>query len=335
MELVLGVDAGGSKTLAVVAEPGGRVTGVGRAGGANFQACGRAGARGQLARAVSAALSQAGAGSESIAAACFGVAGADRPRDFATIEAFTRDLVPAARYRLENDSLVALRAGTADGVGIALIAGTGSNAVGRNAAGEKLQVGGLGRLSGDWGSAWQLGEQAVVAAMMARDGRGPATALQQDICRRLGLDDILDVIEYDFYDHDGPPLDLGALAPLVFAAAGRGDEVAAEILRRAGARVARAAAVIADRLFPGRDDFPVVFGGAVFQRGSHPLLVDTVRQLLRNDYPGARFVRLRVAPVLGAVAWAADALGPPGGGEELVERLADSWPEAAAEEKQS
>lgn len=334
MELVLGVDAGGTKTLAVLAESGGRVVGVGRAGGANFQACGQAGARQQLAQAVGQALQQAGAAAESVAAACFGVAGADRPRDFATIEKFTRNLVPAANYRLENDSLVALRAGTEDGVGIALVAGTGSNAVGRNAAGERLQVGGLGRLSGDWGSAWQLGEQAVVAAMMARDGRGPATALEADICRKLGLDDIIDIIEYDFYDHDGPPLDLGALAPLVFAAAGRGDRVAAEILHQAGARMARAAAVIAARLFPGRDDFPVVCGGAVLQHGSHPLLIDTVQRLVSGDFPGARFVRLGVAPVLGAVAWAVDAVEP-GGGLAVVQRLAASRPLANTEEKQS
>ncbi|HSA22786.1 MAG TPA: BadF/BadG/BcrA/BcrD ATPase family protein, partial [Myxococcota bacterium] len=149
MAFVLGVDAGGTKTLAALADEGGDVRGLGLGGAANYQGCGVLGAEQQLGRALAAAAAAAGADLGGLASAAYGVSGADRPKDFGVIRAILERLTPCPRLRLENDTLVALRAGTPDGVGIALIAGTGANAIGRNARGETCQVGGLGRWSGD------------------------------------------------------------------------------------------------------------------------------------------------------------------------------------------
>ncbi len=309
MSFVLGVDAGGTKTVAVVAGRDGRVRGVGRAGCANFQACGVAGARGQIEMAVKEAAAQAGVDPSGFAAACYGVAGADRPRDFDTIQKFVEPLAPCPVFRLENDTIIALRAGTQDGVGIALIAGTGSNAIGRDSRGNKLQVGGLGRLTGDFGSGEQLAEAAVVAAMMGTDGRGAPTALAGKLKNHLGLERIEDIIERTFYDSQLVHLHLGSLAPLVFEAAAEGDQVARSILREAGQNIARAVRVILDKLFPDEEAVVIVFGGAVFQKGADPTLIETVSKMCLEHRPGLKFVRLGVEPVLGAIGFAFDDLG--------------------------
>lgn len=309
MSFVLGVDAGGTKTVAVVAGKDGQVRGVGHSGCANFQACGAAGAEGQIKKAVEEAAGQAGVDPSGFAAVCYGVAGADRPKDFKTIRKFVEPLTPCPNFRLENDTIIALRAGTPDGVGIALIAGTGSNAIGRDAQGNKLQVGGLGHLTGDFGSGSQLAEAAVVAAVMGTDGRGATTVLTDKITSRLGLEHIEDIIEYTFYDSDKAHLDLGALAPLVFEAAAEGDEVARSILREAGQNVARAVKVILDKLFPGEQGVPIVFGGAVFQKGADTTLIETVSKECNAHRQGLRFVRLGLEPVLGAVGFAFDDAG--------------------------
>ena len=309
MSFVLGVDAGGTKTVAVVAGQGGQVRGVGRSGCANFQACGVAGAEGQIKQAVEEAAGQAGVDISGFAAVCYGVAGADRPKDFDTIRRFVEPLTPCANFRLENDTIIALRAGTPSGVGIALIAGTGSNAIGRDAQGKKLQVGGLGRLTGDFGSGSQLAEAAVVAAVMGTDGRGAKTALTGKIASHLGLEHIEDIIEHTFYDSDKTHLDLGALAPLVFEAAAEGDEVARSILREAGQNVARAVKVILDKLFPGGGEVPIVFGGAVFQKGVDTTLIETVSKECNAHRQELMFVRLGVEPVLGAIGFAFDDAG--------------------------
>ncbi|MBN2494381.1 MAG: hypothetical protein JXR96_07325 [Deltaproteobacteria bacterium] len=307
MAFVLGVDAGGTKTVAVIADERGEVHAVGRAGSANFQDCGTAGAASQIRLAVQRAA-QAGVDLDGLEAACYGVSGADRPKDFETVRAFVEPIARCPRLRLENDTLIALRAGTPDGVGLALVAGTGSNAIGRNAEGVTLQVGGLGSLSGDFGSASQLGKAAVVAAIQAEDGRGEPSSLGQRICERLDLERVEDIIELAFYDHRGPRLPLGALAPLVFEAAAEGDRAALGILTQAGREVARAARVILDKLFADADRVVVVFGGSVFQRGACAHLVETIQRELLAHRPETRFVILGDEPVLGAVQFALDDL---------------------------
>jgi N-acetylglucosamine kinase-like BadF-type ATPase len=309
MSFVLGVDAGGTKTVAVVAGRDGLVRGVGRSGSANFQACGVAGAKSQIKKAVEEAAGQAGVDTSGFNAVCYGVAGADRPKDFDTIRRFVEPLTPCPAFRLENDTIIALRAGTQDGVGIALIAGTGSNAIGRNSRGKKLQVGGLGRLTGDFGSGEQLAEAAVVAAMMGTDGRGAPTALAGKLKDHLGLERIEDIIERTFYDSQLVHLYLGSLAPLVFEAAAEGDQVALSILREAGQNIARAVRVILEKLFPDEEEVVIVFGGAVFQKGADPTLIETVSKECLEHRPGLKFVRLGVEPVLGAIGFAFDDLG--------------------------
>jgi N-acetylglucosamine kinase-like BadF-type ATPase len=316
MSFVLGVDAGGTKTVAVVAGQDGRVRGMGRSGSANFQACGVAGAEGQIKKAVEEAAGQAGVDPSGFAAVCYGVAGADRPKDFDTIRKFVEPLTPCPNFRLENDTIIALRAGTPDGEGIALIAGTGSNAIGRTRQGLKLQVGGLGRLSGDFGSGEQLAEAAVVAAMMGQDGRGPPTALTAKIAKHLGLKRIEDIVDHTFYDSDLPRVDLGSLAPLVFETAADGDQVAQYVLREAGKKIALGVKVILNKLFPGRERVTIVFGGAVFQKGKSPVLIEAVAKECLAQHQQLRFVRLEVPPVLGAVAFAFDDAGWKMGKEE-------------------
>ncbi|MBW1807750.1 MAG: hypothetical protein JRJ19_09400 [Deltaproteobacteria bacterium] len=308
MGFVLGVDAGGTKTIAVIADETGQVHGIGKAGSANFQACGVSGARGQIQLAIQAAARKADVDLSGFQAVCYGISGADRPVDFDTVRNFTLDLAACPVYRLENDTIIALRAGTPDGVGIALIAGTGSNAIGRNADGAKLQVGGIGRLSGDFGSAGQLGEAAIVAALMGLDGRGLATGLADKIKSKLGLAQLEDIIEYEFFDSNRAGLDLGSLAPLIFEAADEGDQVALALLEEAGINVARGVRVILEKLFSDQSEVTIVFGGSIFQKGSHPKLIETISRQCRAFHQQTRFVRLEVQPALGAIGFAFDDL---------------------------
>lgn len=304
MPVFLGIDGGGTKTQALAVDENGRLVGASRAGGANYQACGIKGAQASLRQVAQAAL-----GEKQPDFVCCCLAGADRPRDFAVLNKLLEEIWPGVPVQLENDSMAVLRAGTVDGVGIGLVAGTGSNAVGRRADGRKLQVGGLGRLSGDYGSAWQLGERAVVAAIMARDGRGEATLLEEKICSRLGLEDIRDIIEREFFDWEGPPLNLGELAPLVFEAAAAGDRAALAILDEAGRQIALSARVVLERLFQPQEQVAIVLGGSVFQKGAHPALRQRVEEELSHTGRQLKFVCLQVPPVAGATLFALDAAG--------------------------
>ena len=140
--LLLGIDGGGSKTVALLADLDGRVLGRGVAGSSNYQAAGAQAAQTALDQAIAAAYANARLpgpawpqASDAISAACFGLAGVDRPEDRDLFEAWTADRLPHARVVIANDAELVLAAGTAYGWGCALISGTGSIVYGRDPAG--------------------------------------------------------------------------------------------------------------------------------------------------------------------------------------------------------
>ena len=143
-----GVDAGGSKTLAVVVDERGRELGRGLAGSANYHTIGVDLAAAHVREALEAAA-HAASGSLPLAGLWIGIAGVDRADDR---DLWLPRLQPlAATVRLSNDAELILSA-LAGGVGVGLIAGTGSIAFGRDASGRTARAGGWGYLMGDEGS---------------------------------------------------------------------------------------------------------------------------------------------------------------------------------------
>jgi N-acetylglucosamine kinase-like BadF-type ATPase len=255
--------------------------------------------------------------------ACFGVSGADREADFKTIRGLLAGVSPTARFTLVNDTLVALRAGTDDGIGVCCIGGTGANCIGRKRLGVTKKVGGLGWISGDSGSAGSIAGDALTAALQGREGRGPETLLYARLCAALDLKSLDDVIEFGFCGQIRM-FDVGRLAPLVFEAAAIGDAVALDLLARHGRGVARAALCAIRALFTETEEVVVVLGGSVFQHGAHDALRDALAAELATSHPPTRLVKLEVEPVLGALLLARDA-HTGSAGRDFARRLRDSY----------
>ena len=308
MRAVLGVDGGGTKTLAVVADETGRVLGLGRAEGTNYQGVGLVRAGIELKDAIDRAIAAAGLKPEDITAAGYGISGADREKDFDTVNSYVEPANPAPHYILVNDTTLALRAGTTDGVGVAMIAGTGSNTIGFNEKKEEAKVGGMGPITGDYGSAADIAMAGIVASAKSLDGRGPKTILVQMFCEAFGAAELLDLMDFTFVDNY-KPMDVGIYAPVVFKAANKGDRVALAILRHTGRLLAHDAITCIRRLFPkDAASIHVVLGGSVFQKGENPTLVDTLTAGIKAKYPQVKVTRLTAEPVFGAVLFALDAL---------------------------
>src|SRR5262249_20279577 len=126
-----------------------------------------------------------------VQAAWLGLAGVDRPSDQKLLLPRIQSL--AATLRLTNDAELLLSA--VDGaVGVALVAGTGSIALGRDKHGTSARAGGWGHILGDEGSGYEIGRQALQAAMRAADGRGEATLLLERIMRHWSLERPDDII---------------------------------------------------------------------------------------------------------------------------------------------
>src|SRR5882724_9616483 len=184
---VLGVDAGGTKTVCLLADERGSILSRGRGPGANLHAAGELAVENVLHDVMSEAI-----GDRAIvpAAICLGIAGVDREDEARTVRDVMRRIAPQSRVLVVNDALIALVAGAKDAPGIVIIAGTGSIAYGRNAAGDAARAGGRGHMIGDEGSGYWIGREAVAAVMRAADGRGPETRLTEGILGHFGAEDV-------------------------------------------------------------------------------------------------------------------------------------------------
>src|SRR4029079_3077531 len=167
---VLGIDAGGTKTVCLLADESGHVVCEARRGGANLQAAGELSVEKVLHQVMDEAT-----GERPIvpAAICLGIAGVDRPDDYAVVGAVMRRIAYKTRVIIVNDALVALEAGAPGQPGVVVISGTGSISYGRNAHGEAARSGGWGYVLGDEGSGYWMGRAALRAVLRQADRRGP------------------------------------------------------------------------------------------------------------------------------------------------------------------
>ncbi len=287
-ELFLGVDGGGTKTVAMIADGGGHVIAAGRAGGSNYQSIGRTAAAAELRAAVEVALRRAGADLRDITAAAFGIAGADRTPEMTIVQSMVAQAVPVERRFVENDALLVLRAVTKDAVGVGLIAGTGTNCVGRDRYGRRHQVGGMGAISGDVGYAEDLAMRAIGGAWMASDGRTGPSALADSVPRAIGVETAEEIPRHLVRGVIPEPV-IRRVVQCLFEQAREGDGLALRIIEDTGARLGAAAAAVMRTLVLRGSNAIVVLGGAMFQTVGHDLLVEAVeRRIPQHRQRGPR-----------------------------------------------
>src|SRR5262245_13319697 len=251
---VLGIDAGGTKTVCLLADERGTVLGEARAGGANLQTAGELEVEKVLYRVMESAI---GGRDISPDAICLGIAGVDRDEDAEAVRGIMRRIGFKARTLVVNDALVALVAGAGDRAGVVIVAGTGSIAYGHDGRGRAARAGGWGYLLGDEGSGFWIGRRALSAVVRHADGRGPATQLTRLVLEHLRISRPADLVHETYY-RDMRLNAIAGIAALVQRANDNGDAVAADILQRASVELVAAAASVVSQLGMRGEAFPVV-----------------------------------------------------------------------------
>ncbi|WP_169976654.1 N-acetylglucosamine kinase [Tautonia rosea] len=307
--LVLGVDGGGTSTVAWLAGVEGAILGRGTAGPSNAKAIGTDRAREALGGAIAQARADAGLGAAPIEVACLGLAGFDRPDDRALLASWCIEDGWANRLVPANDGDLVLAAGTEDGFGIALIAGTGSIAVGRTPEGRSSRSGGWGPLIGDEGSAYAValaGLRLVARRFDGRSQKPQQDRLTESLCRELGASTPREIVTALY----GPKWDRARIAGLArwVVEASESDQAVLEFILRPAAEEL-VSMVDSVRSGIGWDDAEGVDPPPLAMAGGFLLGADRLQAMVRAML-GTRIgpVGMVAEPVLGAVILARRAM---------------------------
>jgi glucosamine kinase len=299
MAFYLGIDGGGTKTRCVLADET-TVLAKSMSGGSNIVRLGETQAREALSATIRQVCDAARISPDQIRAICVGAAGAARPEIAAKIRNIVAELIPGdtANVEVVGDTVIALEAAFGAGPGVIAIAGTGSIAYGRDAAGRTARAGGWGFAVSDEGSGYWIGRRAVSAILNARD-QGLETPLTVMLLQSWKLTTIDELVQQA---NSTPPPDFPRLFPIVLRAADEGDSIARALLSDAGTKLAELTAIVVCRLAPHApaDRLPVAMTGSVFRQSSE------VRQAfynaLQRRFPGIDVRQDLADPLEGALA---------------------------------
>lgn len=241
------------------------IVGRGNSGPSNQRAIGPQMALTNLNDAVENAFLAAGIPRQTVDAVVLGLAGADRVSDRECVLEWAKSVKLAQRIEVVNDAVPLLYCGQGNGHGIALIAGTGSLAWGRDHQGRTARSGGWGYLMGDEGSAWWIGQQVLLAVVRAVDGRGPKTSLQETLLTQIEVSSPREIVPV-IYSHETPRSLIAGLAPLAFSAAESGDAAAGAILTLAAGCLAEMVAAVSRQLNCSRIGSLALSGSVLIQQ---------------------------------------------------------------------
>lgn len=294
MALYLGIDGGGTKTRAAL---GDETRVLARAVGGSIKPLrvSREEARANMAAVLADVARQSGADLRRVAVSCVGTAGLRLPQT----DGWMREILSACAggaIVVCGDEEIALDAAFPGGAGVLVIAGTGSNTLGRTSTGKRITVGGWAPVLGDQGSGYWIGHQGLRAALRAKDYCQPTLILARalDFLKAPDLNELINVA------HAGA--DFSLLAPLVVECAEAGDAVALEVLQRGGRLLGEDAAEAFRQVRQFEPDHPmpgIAFVGGILEKAA--FVRDSMVETIRRALPTVKILPEAVDPLMGAL----------------------------------
>ena len=301
MIAVLGIDGGGTKTVALLAASDGKVLGLGIGGPLNEKFIDERQARQSVVNSLEAAMS--GVKSPIKIEAVYASAPGLTPE---VLYSALKEKQVSAKVFLEDDVLASFRSALLTDRGVVVLAGTGSFAVARNGHGDQAITGGWGPLLGDEGSGYALGLEVLRSVLRSGEGRERPTCLTELLRNELKYRNKKELIDM-VYDENMSRRKIAALAMLVSQAVRMDDEVAIGIMSRAGVELASLGAAAAKNLGFAREDFLFTLTGGMAKAGE-PLLT-SFRTEMCNLMPGGKYVPPKAEPVFGTLLLAFEKAG--------------------------
>ena len=261
MNVVLGIDGGGTRTRASIVE-GDRVLARAESGSIKRLRVGAKVSEANLRALLKEVYTQAGV--SGVRAASAGVASASMPGVKEWILAVFQEF-GVERSEVVGDEVIALDAAFHGGPGILQIAGTGSNTVGRAPDGTREGAGGWSSRLGDEGSGYWIGVNSIRRALHAHDREEPTQILEK-VGEIWGTPNLKALINLG---DSTPGPDFAALAPAINELALAGDPVAKAVLAQAAADLVEFVLLVRSKLrrkHAIEGEVPVAWTGGVIEQ---------------------------------------------------------------------
>jgi N-acetylglucosamine kinase-like BadF-type ATPase len=297
----IGVDGGKTKTVALVADMGGRVVGAGRTGCSNWEIGGEPNAAEAIAGAVQAALSGT-APLSAVRRIHLGLAGVDWPGDEERLRGALSRHLSGVPLTLENDAYLPVRAASPEGTGVAVSAGSGVCAALIEDDGVQFLYG----YSAEMGGGIDINAQTLHAVVRADDGRGPPTVLTERLLAATGhrdVQDLLFAITRRSFRIAGD-----TARRVLFGAARDGDGPATTIVTGFATELALLATNVLRKRGLLDSAVPVIASGSLFTQ-TGPLMFSVFEAEVRRAAPNARTALFVHPPASGALRAALEACG--------------------------
>lgn len=289
-DIVVGVDAGGSRTIAALAR-GERILQTRTWEGANVATRGIDGAVETIARCIENVLE-----GEVPAAIGIGVAGGGDDSLLERLRARLNPRFPAARMILAHDARMALRATVPKGDGMVVVAGTGSIAYAEIGK-QSFRAGGYGYLFGDPGSGYAIGAAALRRLLVALESGTIENAMLDELASYVGGRTRAAILAR-FYKSPTPVADIAGCAPIVLSHAEAGDDIAGAIVDDAANELCEMIGIVVTRC--NRPALPLAFSGGLLPERN--ALTARLTARIAAGALDVRIVETRREPYFGALS---------------------------------
>jgi N-acetylglucosamine kinase-like BadF-type ATPase len=304
MRYVLGLDGGGTKTECVLMDDSRHIVASSRGGPSNPMRVGFGGALAAVCEAVRVATATAKVSNNDVVSLCAGLAGTAYPESGRKMRLLLEEEFPGKLVRVCTDMDLTLEA-IGHGAAIVLIAGTGSAAIGRDARGNTARVGGHGYLLDDEGSAYHVGQRAVVESLRHFERTGTDTATGKKILSEIGAATWADLQSRVYA---APDQVFPRLYPTLLHASEEGDASARSLLENCAAALAELVGDLAERLQLQSQQFLLAKTGGMLCRSAW--FDERLDRYLRKAAPHAQFSDLQFSPAEAAAHLALRLLPP-------------------------
>lgn len=301
--IVLGMDIGGTKSHAVLADDTGKILGEGVGGSGNINFIPLDLAERSFAEAIGQAQDQAGISTLETEIAVIGIEPQVEP-----LHPCLKRLAGPKRIVRKEEGECSLVGGLVEKVGLAMIAGTGSVGWGRNAQGRTHVTSCWGPI-GDEGSAYYLAVRGINAAFRADDGRGPKTKMVERIMQKIGGRTLRECVT-PLYTSQDFRREVSQYCKIVMdlATGNPPDGPMRQIVDEGAEEIAHFLATCAEVLGLHQAPYKVVAGSLTIKV---PYYWQQVETRLQKRHPQTKLVVPRFSPGVGAVLIALDMIGVP------------------------